>query len=96
MSEQKQKTYVNGVFVKTQKTNFGDIIKLSCKVDDVVAFLQQHSNNGWVDIDLLQKKEIDAKGRTHTAVLNDWKPSGQPAAKPAQLQAVEDDNDLPF
>lgn len=98
MSEQKQRTYVNGVFVKTQKTAYGDIIKMSCKVEDVVAFLQQHQNNGWVDIDLLQKKEVDAKGRTHTAVLNDWKPTGQPVAQAAVVEAApaEAENDLPF
>lgn len=97
MSEQqKQKTYVNGVFVKTQKTNYGDIIKLSCKVDDLVAFLNEHSSNGWVSIDLLQKKQVDEKGRTHTAVLNDFKPNGQQYAKPAQLSGAQSDNDLPF
>ncbi len=97
MSEQqKQRVYVNGMFIKTQKTNYGDIIKLSCKVEDVVAFLQQNSNNGWVDIDLLQKKELDAKGRSHTAVLNDWKPSGQPVAKQAVVEAAPAEDDLPF
>ena len=96
MSEQaKQKTYVNGVFVKTQKTNFGDIIKLSCKVDDLVAFLNQYQENGWVSIDLLQKKQVDEKGRTHTAVLNDYKPNGQ-SAKPVQVAAGAGDSDLPF
>jgi len=71
--------------------------KRGCKVEDVVAFLQKHQNEGgWCDIDLLQKQQVDEKGRTHTAVLNDWKPSGQPAAKPAQLEPVASDNDLPF
>lgn len=96
MSEQqKQKTYVNGMFIKTQQTNFGPIIKISCKADDVINFLKQHSNNGWVDIDLLQKKEVDEKGRTHTAVLNDWKPS-KDSVKAAPAVTAASDNDLPF
>ncbi len=97
MEQKKEKVFVNGMFIKTQKTTYGDIIKVSCKVEDVVAFLQKHQNEGgWCDIDLLQKQQVDEKGRTHTAVLNDWKPSGQPAAKPAQLEPVASDNDLPF
>ena len=98
MSEQKQKVYVNGMFVKTQQTNYGPIIKISCKVEDVIKFLQDNQSNGWVDIDLLQKREVDEKGRTHTAVLNDWKPTGQkPAQAAPQLTAVPAGNDdLPF
>ena len=79
------------MFVKTQKTTFGDIIKISIKVEDVVKFLQDNSNNGWCDIDLLQKKQIDEKGRTHTAVLNNWKPN-KAAVAPVSVGA----DDLPF
>lgn len=91
MSEQQQKVYVNGMFIKTQKTNFGDIIKLSVKADDVIQFLKDNQSNGWVSIDLLQKKQVDDKGRTHTAVLNNWVPKTQPAQELAQS-----DSDLPF
>lgn len=79
------------MFVKTQKTTFGDIIKISIKVEDVVKFLQDNSNNGWCDIDLLQKKQIDEKGRTHTAVLNNWKPN-----KAAVATVAVGADDLPF
>lgn len=98
MSEQqKQKVYVNGMFIKTQQTNYGPIIKISCKAEEVIKFLQENQNNGWVDIDLLQKKEVDEKGRTHTAVLNDWKPTGQkPAMAPSQSFAAPVSDDLPF
>ena len=95
MSEQKQeKVYVNGLFVKTQKTNFGDIIKLSVKAEDVIKFLNDNQQNGWVSIDLLQKREADDKGRTHTAVLNNWTPNTGSSAKPTYAQKAE--SDLPF
>ena len=95
MSEVKQpKVYVNGMFVKTQQTNYGDIIKLSVKADDVIEFLKTNQQNGWVSIDLLQKREPDEKGRTHTAVLNNWVAGG---AKPVSAQqAPVSDSDLPF
>lgn len=93
MSEVKQpKVYVNGMFVKTQQTNYGDIIKLSVKADDVIEFLKTNQQNGWVSIDLLQKREPDEKGRTHTAVLNNWVGG---AAKPVAAAPVSD-SDLPF
>lgn len=95
MSEQKQeKVYVNGLFVKTQKTNFGDIIKLSVKAEDVIKFLNDNQQNGWVSIDLLQKREADDKGRTHTAVLNNWTPNTVGSAKPTYAPKAE--SDLPF
>lgn len=91
-TQQNEKVYVNGMFVKTQKTTFGDIIKISVKVEDVVKFLQDNSNNGWCDIDLLQKKQVDEKGRTHTAVLNNWKPN-KTASTVSQASGGDD---LPF
>lgn len=95
MSDQKEaKVYVNGMFVKTQKTNFGDIIKLSIKAEDVINFLNDNQQNGWVSIDLLQKREADDKGRTHTAVLNNWTPNTNGAKTGFTAKKVE--SDLPF
>ena len=34
-TQQNEKVYVNGMFVKTQKTTFGDIIKISVKVETI-------------------------------------------------------------
>jgi len=93
-TQQNEKVYVNGMFVKTQKTTFGDIIKISIKVEDVVNFLKDNSNNGWCDIDLLQKKQVDEKGRTHTAVLNTWKPNK--TVIPNGPGGFDGGSDLPF
>jgi hypothetical protein len=93
MSEQQKKTYVNGIFVKSTQTAYGDIIKLSIKTDDLVEFFKQHQNNGWVNIDLLKKREVDEKGRTHTAVLNSW--TGN-VNKTVDINSQSDESDLPF
>lgn len=96
MSEVKQpKVYVNGMFVKTQQTNYGDIIKMSIKADDVIEFLKTNQQNGWVSIDLLQKREPDEKGRTHTAVLNNWVAGSNQKSAPIAAAPVSD-SDLPF
>lgn len=89
MSEQQKKTYVNGIFIKTQSTAYGDILKLSIKTDDLIEFFKQHQNNGWVNIDLLKKREVDEKGRTHTAVLNTWTGG-------ANTNSKQEDSGLPF
>jgi hypothetical protein len=91
MNEKKEKVFVNGIFVKSTATAYGDILKLSIKTDDLVEFFKQHQNNGWVNIDLLKKREVDEKGRTHTAVLNTWN-----ANKGVDTNSQSSSSDLPF
>jgi len=100
--QQEQRIFANGLFVKTQPTTYGDIIKLSVKVEDFIEFLKSNqTENGWVSIDLLKKKVIDDKNRTHTPVLNNWVPnSGNSTSTfkqaPIILAASGEDDDLPF
>lgn len=96
-TEQKDRVFANGMFVKSQSTQYGDIIKLSIKVEDFINFLKgNQTENGWVSVDLLQKKSIDEKGRSHTPVLNNWVPNGGGQAKQAIPSNVGADDDLPF
>ena len=93
------KTFANGMFVKSQKTNYGDIIKLSIKVEDFITFLNTNkTENGWISVDLLQKKAVDDKGRTHTPVLNNWIPNGgaNTGSKTPVNVTADDDSGLPF
>lgn len=65
------KTYINGLFIKTHTFNDGgEIIKLAVKVEALVAELNQYQQDGWVNIDLCRRKEPSDKGHTHYAVLN--------------------------
>lgn len=98
-TEQKEKIFANGMFVKSQPTNYGDIIKLSIKVEDFVSFLNANkTDSGWVSVDLLQKKTVDEKGRTHTPVLNNWTPNGanNNAVNKQPVSLNDDDSGLPF
>jgi hypothetical protein len=100
--QQEQRIFANGLFVKTQPTSYGDIIKLSVKVEDFITFLKDNqTENGWVSIDLLKKKVIDDKNRTHTPVLNNWVPNGANSTgtlkqAPVVASSGDDSEDLPF
>ena len=66
-----QVTFVNGMIAKRQD-NAPDFVlcNLSLKVDDLINFMQQHNNNGWVNIDVKRSKA----GKVFAA-LNTWKPT---------------------
>ena len=66
-----QVTFVNGMIAKRQD-NAPDFVlcNLSLKVDDLISFMQQHNNNGWVNIDVKRSKA----GKVFAA-LNTWKPT---------------------
>jgi len=71
---QMAKTYVKGS-AKLRSTNFGDVIKLGFKVEDLVAFVREHANaKGYINLDVVQRKEVGQYGDTHSIVLDDWQP----------------------
>ena len=68
------KTYVKGS-AKLRTTNFGDVIKLGFKVEDLVAFVREHANaKGYINLDVVPRKEVGQYGDTHSIVLDDWQP----------------------
>jgi len=80
-----EKVYAKGLWAETKTTTFGDITKLSFKVDEFVQFLQENKNEkGYTNVDILSGKEA---GKLY-GVLNDFKPSGQASGSGNQ--------DLPF
>ena len=66
-------TFINGMIAKRQD-NAPDFVlcNLSIKVEELIQFLQQHQNNGWVNIDVKRSKQ----GKVFAA-LNTWKPTNQ-------------------
>lgn len=82
--EQKEKIFADGFRFEKPREGSPEFVKgkLSIKVPEAIAFLNQHqSNAGWVNLDL--KKS--AKGSLYLE-LNTWTPSKQ----------KEDDLDSPF
>jgi hypothetical protein len=98
----KDKVYVP-LFVKEHEfKDGGTILKMSCKVDKLVAFLNQHVNaKGYVNMAISRRKEVGQYGDTHYAVLDTWepKPKDEPSDPPPQVSpdnANQSSVDLPF
>ena len=72
------KTYINGLFIKSKQTTFGEVVSVSINAKTLIEELNKHTNSkGYVNIDLLRRKEADKNGNTHYAVLNEWIPKPQ-------------------
>lgn len=92
------KTYLK-CSAKARDTQFGQVIKLGIKVDDFIAFARQHVNDrGYLNLDIMPRKEQGQYGDTHSVALDDYvKGSGQSAPSPrADHSAPVTDSDIPF
>ena len=90
-----QKTYAPGQ-AKERQTPFGPVVRWGVKVDDLIAFAQQHKNErGYINMDIIPRKEPGRYGETHSVVLDDYvKGSGKTAPSPAS--GPETNWDVPF
>ncbi len=100
MSE--EKIYVgNGKKITTQ---YGDLMKLSITAEDLEK-MQANLSNGWININIKERREPSAGGMTHYLEVDTWKPNSSQgggkdeapkAAKPAPAQDDLQPEDLPF
>lgn len=81
-----EKQFVEGLFIDTKETQYGEIVKLSIIADRFVDFISSNKNEkGYVNIDILSTRD----GKKY-AKLNDFKPSSGGSSSAKQ------DDDLPF
>ena len=68
------KVFPSGFILKRPREGAPEFVKgsISIKVQDFKAFLDEHVNDGWVNLDILLSKE----GKLYTA-LNQWKPAAK-------------------
>lgn len=72
-----EKTYVP-LIVKSKTTSIGEILKCSAKAEELIAFVKQHAKaSGWINFDVLQRKNLVEGKPTHNAVLDTWEPKQQ-------------------
>lgn len=86
--EANEKIFTEGLIVK-RNDNAPDFVigNLSVKVDEFKPFLDKHSKNGWVNIDLKRSQSGKYYGE-----INTWQPKKESkASEPSQAS-----NDLPF
>lgn len=81
---QDEKVFIKGLIFKAPRAKAPSFVKgsLSIKVDELTAFLQEHSKNGWVNINLKE-----AKSGKYYAELDTWVPN-----KDRERTAEEDSN----
>ena len=85
---QKEKIFTEGMIVK-RNDNAPDFVigNLSVKVDEFKPFLDKHTKNGWVNIDLKRSQSGKYYGE-----INTWQHKQESkASEPSQAS-----NDLPF
>lgn len=84
-----EKIYSKGIYFKEVETKFGEILKLSVNVKDFTEFLKANQNEkGYVNIDVLPRKQAGKYGDTHYAVLNTYKKK--------EVVQEEETDDAPF
>ena len=84
--------FVNGLIVKPPHANAPDFVKcaISIKIDDLLEWLGNRPEDGWVNIDVKESKG----GKWYSAVSN-FKPKQE--NKPgANVPAAEYDDGIPF
>ena len=69
---QDEKVFIKGLIFKAPRAKAPSFVKgsLSIKVEELVQFLQEHSKNGWVNINLKE-----AKNGKYYAELDTWEPN---------------------
>ena len=91
--ENKETVFPEGFIFKRPRAGAPDFVKgaMSIKVDEFIPFLQEHANNGWVNLDLLtsQKTGEDGKPKLYCK-LNTWKPEKKDDSQPAKLAGYND------
>lgn len=91
------KTYINGLFIKSKETKFGEVVSVSINAKTLIEELNKHTNaKGYVNIDLLRRKEADSRGNTHYAVLNEWQPKGEYKPEQTSQNTFPNPSDAPI
>ena len=99
-----EKVYVPGATAKEVQGKFGSILKLGFRVEPLLEFIQQNTNeNGFINFDVVGRKSAGKYGETHSVILNDWQPqAGSQRRTPAETAARRkpmaegDGEDVPF
>ena len=87
---QEEKIFADG-FVFKRSENAPDFVvgRISIKVDDAIAFIQQHVKNGWVNLGVKQ-----ARSGNYYMELDTFEAEKKTTTKPTKKVMEEDD--MPF
>lgn len=80
---------------KTITTQYGNIYKISFNKDDIKKLQENLSEKGWVNLNMIERKEVGKYGETHSISVDTWQPKEQKKSDKVKNEPV-DDSDLPF
>ena len=98
--DQEEKIFADGfVFKRNEKAPDFVIGRMSIKVEEAIAFLKQHEENGWVNLGVKQ-----ARSSNYYVELDTFKPNNDsavdkynaPKQAPQPVEEEEESEDLPF
>jgi len=88
--------YVPKSSAKARQSPIGEVLRLSFKVDELVAFVREHVNEkGYVNFEVSKRRELGTYGDTHAIKLDTWQPTKQDRPTPTDAPPV-DSSDIPF
>ena len=99
MSENREVTYIGGMFGKMPKEDDKGFVvgRMSIKKADLIAFIEkQDPDDEWMNVDILQRKSDPTKLNFQ---LNTWKPKkkdGEESDTGSENYDVDEDENLPF
>jgi len=89
------KVYAKGMSLKQKNYGHKNKIGISINVEKFIQFLHENVNEkGWVNIQAWSNDEVGKFGETHTATIDDWKPTARTEAP--DLETGGNGDDLPF
>ncbi len=97
MAEQKEKVFINGIFIREYKfENGGSVLNVSCRVQDVIEELKKYEKpSGYVNLKIQEKRNPEEGGTTHYVELDTFEPKPVTNDSPPEKDIKEDDG-LPF
>jgi len=61
--------------LKVKKSKFG--LSLYAKVETLIAEIQKNEKNGYINLEINERKEVGKYGETHSVTINDFEPRKQ-------------------
>ena len=93
---------------KAIPTQYGEMLKHSFPIEEMKQLIAQQEAKGekWMHVSFGKRKEVSAKGYTHSAWLDEYKPDNTSSQSPSPQQSSSqqppsdgmdnDDDDIPF
>jgi hypothetical protein len=84
---------------KARQTQFGEVLNIGIKADDLAEFCQQHTNaRGYVNLTISKRRDIGQYGDTHSVYLDTYEPKTGTGAREvtARHSGPVEVDDIPF